>query len=215
MTFDSSTASQYSPSVSPSTRLQTSKPTQTLRIKPDLEPEPEPEGFAWLLEENLSSSQNQLVELLDPDFVNTHPLLCFSSLHKPSIVQQPDGRDWSALGRDHKPGACTVPDFTSQSTITRSDFGLALQPSNLSPSPSMGPAPAMLTDGSLGGLSYDMIRAWDPDSQLATPINPRNLQPYLRADGSNLPVLGGHRTASSVSDLSDAYCAFPLPHQAA
>lgn len=213
-------ASRYSPTVSPSPRRQTSNPTQTSRIKPDLKPETE--GFAWLLEENPSSSQDQLVELLDTDFVNPPPLHCPGSLHNPLIAQRLDGRDWSAVWRDPQIEACAVPGFVSQSAFVRSGFDFALQPSNQSSSPSTRPAPPisaaapliMLTDGSSGGLSFDMIGAWDPSSQLATSMNPRDFQPYSRTDGRNMPASSGeHRDPSSDIGLSDEYCASPLPHR--
>lgn len=218
--FSSSTASQYSPSVPPSPRLETSEPTQTSQIGTDLEQKME--AFEWLQEKNFDD-QDQIVEVLDAYAVSTHSP-CYSVVpYKPSIVQHVDGGDWSAVRSDHKPGACVVPDFISQSAFATSECELALQPSNQTSSRSTMPAPpnsaaallAMLTDDmDLGGLSCDMIGAWDPDSRLTTPMKPQNFQPYSRTDGRNMPASSGeHRDSSSVEGLSDECCASPLSHR--
>lgn len=194
----SSMGSQYSSSISPSPRLE-AEPTQTSQIEPDRKQRTE--GF-----------EGQGVELPHMDFVNTHPLRC-DFLHKPSMIDQLDGRDWSADASNHQAGASVVPDFNYQSTFVTSEYDLALQPSNQWSSSCIGPAPATLTNNSLGCLSYDTIGARNPTSQLATPTNPHYSQAYLTADGRNMPALNGHGDDSSVTGSSNGYCASTLQHR--
>lgn len=64
-----------------------------------------PRDLSWLQEETLPNEQDRLIELIEAFFINIQPLRSFGFIHKPSVLEQFDGRDWSAAWQAHQPGA--------------------------------------------------------------------------------------------------------------
>lgn len=79
------------------------KPTRAAQVQPT--PKKDTEAFSWLLAQDLPNTQDQLIELVDAFFVNIHPLRSFGFIHKPSLLKQFDGCEWSGSWQQDSPDA--------------------------------------------------------------------------------------------------------------